>query len=393
MPAPFLSSFSDIIDYLSTQSGSGATTPEQRDVRQACYRAYQKIGTAEDWAFYKRAYRVLLQEPYDTGTVAFDFTGGTYERQLTLSGGTWPAWAAYGKVLIGDVLHEVEARKSNSVITLAEANNPLQDVSSTSYTLIRTSYDMPGDYRGSWEPIDENRQSRCYVSPSEWQAMERIWPDMTTAFNWTVLPSENSYATWSLRTHGYPSELETLDFLYQGRPRPIKYTGYETNSRAGTVTITGGTTTVTGTSTQFTAAMIGSLLRVSSDTAQYPTGIADLNPWSEQKVITAVASTTSLTVDSAFASSYSATKYIVADPIDVDEDLYELLVAAAEMEFARIRKSDRIGVASQIYEKTLRRCLETNSKRRGHLQAQGHIFMPWTGTDSSDRAVHPEPYA
>ena len=31
---------------------------------------------------------------YLTGTVAYDHQGGTYDRLLTLTDGTWPAWAA-----------------------------------------------------------------------------------------------------------------------------------------------------------------------------------------------------------------------------------------------------------------------------------------------------------
>lgn len=383
MPSPFVSTYGDLVDYLCISAGSGATSPAQREARTAVFRAYQHLGAQHDWAFYKRAYRVQMTAPYSTGTLTYDHTGGAHERLVTFStalSSTVQGWVAGGKLVINDVVHEVAALKSSTTVTLSEALNPGADVAAgTSFTLYRTSYDMPGDFRGAWDPTDEDALTSAYVPPENWHALERIEPTTSTPWVWTVLPSENSYAQWSLRIHGYPDAAESLDFMYQGRGRPLRFTGYETNSRAGTIAASAGGTTVTGTSTAFSSAMIGSLLRVSSSTTTHPTGLGDLNPWDEQKVITAVASTTSLTVDSAFANAYSGVKYVVSDPLDVDEDLYELLVAAAELEFAKICRHERIGICIGVYKSAKKIALENNSKRQASLQATAPIFTLWTG--------------
>lgn len=65
-----------------------------------------------------------------------------------------------------------------------------------------------------------------------------------------------------------------------------------TNATAGTVAVTNGSTTVTGTGTNFTAAMVGGGFIKTGDTASYK--------------ITAVASTTSLTLGSAYSGTTSS---------------------------------------------------------------------------------------
>jgi len=397
MPTPALYTFADLVDALCINSQSGATEAGQRDVRMACVNAYRLMGSESDWGFYKRAWRIHLQAPYSTGTLAFDFTGGAHERLVTFStslSSAVQAWVYSGRLLISDQMYEVESLKSSTTVTLTEGQNPGADASSgTSFTLLRSSYDMPGDFRGAWTPIDNDRRGYTYVPPQDWQKIDRLFPTNTTPLYWTVMPSENSYGAWSLRVHGYPSETASLDFMYQGRPRPIRYTGYETNSRAGTVTISAGATTVTGTSTAFHSGMIGSIIRVSSDTSTDPTGIGDLNPWAEQKVITAVSSTTALTVDSAFASAYTATKYNVSDPLDVDESLYDLVLAGADMELARIRRHERLGVCIGVYKNRRTMALENDSTFRERQFADAPIY-PWGGGyDPAWRNFHPEAYS
>lgn len=378
MAAPFLASYQDLLDELCVATGGGATSPEQRDVRMACQRAYTHLGDIHNWLFYKRAYRIFMSAPYSTGTVSFDLTGGANERQLTLSGGTWPTWARQGKVIISDVVYDVAERVSDTILTLDPVLNPGADVASTSYTLMRTTYAMPFDFKGMYSPQDEDQIRAAYISPVAWHDLERSLPTQTDTFFWTVMPSPDAYATWVLRTWGYPSTAESLDFMYQGRPRPIKRTGYETSSRAGTVTLTTNTS-VTGNSSAFTSDMVGSLLRVTPSTTVYPTGIGDLNPWTEQKVITAYSSASALTVDSTWESTYTTVLYTVSDPVDVDQSLWNFLLATAKLYLWEMRGNDRIKVAEEIYRRERALAIENNSKNMEDHWASGEIWTPWSG--------------
>ena len=382
MSAPFLSSYQDLLDELCVATGGGSTSPEQRDVRMACQRAYTHLGDIHNWLFYKRAYRVYLSAAYSTGTITYDHTGGASERLVTLAGtgAEFPSWARQGKIIIDDVVHDVAELLSNTTLTLDATLNPQADVAAgTSYTLMRTTYAMPFDFKGMYAPQDENQIRASYISPIAWHDLERSLPTQTDTFFWTVMPSPDAYGGWVLRTWGYPSTAETLDFLYQGRPRPIKRTGYETSSRAGTVTLSTNTS-VTGTGSSFASDMVGSLIRVTTSTTVYPTGVGDLSPWTEQKVITTYTSGTALVVDSSWAASYTTVLYTVSDPVDVDHSLWNLLVATAKKYLWEMRGNDRINVADEIYRRELRLAKENDCKNMEDHWAGGVIWAPWSGS-------------
>lgn len=380
MAAPFLATYQDLIDELCVSTGGGATSPEQRDVRMACQRAYTHLGDLHNWLFYKRAYRVYLSAAYSTGTITYDHTGGSSENLVTLASGTWPSWARNGKLIIGTVVHDVAERLSDTTITLDPTLNPQADVAAgTSYTLVRTTYDMPFDFKGMFDPQDEDQVRACYLSPHAWHDLERSLPTQTDTFYWTVMPSPDTYGAWTLKTWGYPSTAETLDFMYQGRPRPIKRSGYETSSRAGTVTLAASGNSVTGNSSSFASDMVGSILRVTSSTSTYPTGFGDLNPWTEQKVITTYTSATSLAVDSNWDSTYTTVLYTVSDPCDVDHSLWNLLVATAKMFLWEMRGNDRYGNAVGLYRRELSLAKENNYKNMENHWASGTVWRPWYG--------------
>lgn len=385
MPAPFLSTYQDIVDFCVIQSRGGGSDVEQRDVRAAAFLAYQKLGGIHDWQFYRKIHRVQLEGSYSTGTVAYDHTGGTYERQLTLTTGTWPSWAASGRLIIDDVVYEVERRISDSVVTLDATFTPQADITAgETYTLIRTSYDMPWDFRGSWEGVDENAYQPHYVSPEEWNAVDRIYPTTTSVWYFTILPSVDAYATWRLVVHGYPSTDETLDFLYQGRPRPIRYTGYETKCR-GTFAATAGAATVTGSGTSFDSTMIGSIFRTST-TSTAPTGIYDLNPWNEQKTIVSVTSTTVLTVDTVFSDTYSADAFVISDPLDIDENLNQALIALTRAELSKIRTAETWPKDDDFAMRAVRMAMECEPRPK-HARWSSSVWSPPMSGTSFDHAT------
>lgn len=76
---------------------------------------------------------------YNTGTVSYDHTGGSSERLVTLSGGSWPAWLDTDCALtIAGVRYAIASVNSSTVLQLGAdsstkaANNPGSDVGSTS---------------------------------------------------------------------------------------------------------------------------------------------------------------------------------------------------------------------------------------------------------------------
>lgn len=87
----------------------------------------------------------IVADTYSTGTVAYDHTGGANERQLTLSGGTWPTWAKLpGRVFINDDWYALNTRVSDTVVTLTSGDNPGSDIAAGASYFAEQTYDNVG---------------------------------------------------------------------------------------------------------------------------------------------------------------------------------------------------------------------------------------------------------
>lgn len=96
------------------------------------------------WSFLQPRLSVLFNAPYDTGTVAI--ASGI----VTLTGGTWPSWAADGYLVVDGVGYTVASRTSNSVIVLDDTTVTVS--SGAEYTLQQWQYTLPDDFGGFVEP-------------------------------------------------------------------------------------------------------------------------------------------------------------------------------------------------------------------------------------------------
>lgn len=207
MPAP---TYAQLIDYLIVSSFGGPQDAEQKDIKQAIIRSYDELTTMRDWAYYHVHGRIILQAPYATGTVT---SSGT---TVTLTGGTWPSWAATGAYLkVGEEICRVATRTSGSVVVLDSGLSLKADVASQPFTLYRSVYALPSNFRNMDEPSDEyNWWSGLYVTPDEAMKIERVSNSSGEPYHWTVIPDPGGTG-WAIKLIGYPTKLETLDFTYR----------------------------------------------------------------------------------------------------------------------------------------------------------------------------------
>lgn len=350
MAAPDLITYQDLVDHLLRHGAGGAQDAVSVGIYGAIQTAYRDLLYGRTWNYYYAQYEIPLVAPYSTGTVEFDYTGGAYERVLTLTTGTWPTWAAYGKVVIAGIIYDVEDRKSNSQITLTSNSNPGADVSSgTSYSLYRTTYTLPPDYRGSFSPVLESSQGQLkYITPDQWTQLEISNRTPGQTANWTLLGDPNLYASMAIVVHPATATAERMRFVYQRAPRQLRYHSYGAE-RTGTVTVSAGGTAVTGSSTLFTADHIGSVLRFGT-TSDVPTGMAGLNIYKEQQTISAVGSATGLTLASAITNAYTSVKYTISDPIDVYPGAINALFRGIEYQFAIFNRLPNVDKAYSLYK-------------------------------------------
>lgn len=332
--------FEDIVQAVLDSHDVDRTGLNLRRARRAVIKAYTSLPQRHAWSYYYRQRLIQTVDDYGTGTVDFDYTGGSYELQLTLTGGTWPSWAAFGRVIIGSVHYDVDDRKSDTVLTLTASSNPGEDLTGQSYTLYRDAYPLPADFgvlSRLWDiaagfPVHMVDEVQQHVA---WQRLDRNPGQPRRA----AIRGTGKYQGLREIVFGPPpSTATTYDLFYQARPRPLTIDDYST----GTVAVSAAGTTVTGTNTAFPSNCAGSIIRFSSGGTKPSSVVGSLdgadNPLVFQDVIKSYTSATSIELMSgAPVAIASGSGFVISDPLDIEWNImYEALRLAAEAEFSRL---------------------------------------------------------
>jgi hypothetical protein len=343
----------DLVESLIAASFGGPQDAEQRDIRSAVHRAYNELTTIRDWAYYSVHGRIVTSPSYTAGTIGI--TSGA----VTLSGGSFATAgvtadnARYWTIRTGDRSCPLASYSSATAVTLDSQFSGIDVPAGASYTLFRTVYPLPDDFRNMDEPSDEyNWWSGLYVTPDEAMKIERVSNSSGEPYHWTLI-KDPAGSGWAIKLVGWPTSRETIDFTYRRSARPIRYSGHEAALRQGTISRTG--TAVTGSGTAFSAAWAGSVLRVASG-SQAPGPIESLYPYISESLIAAVGSTTALTTADS-GTIASSTGYLVTDPIDIAPHMYSAMESCCDYWLARIRNQNP-DKAFQMAQRDLRLAFE-----------------------------------
>jgi hypothetical protein len=335
MALPEVYTFCDAVDALIDVSQTYGRAAPQSVLRRAVRAARDEIIAAHQWPFLLANGRVLLRARQTTGTVVYDHTGGTSERQLTLTGATWPeAWVADAAVRFDDMVCDVQEYVDSTNIILDSVMNPGQDVASTSYVLYPRWYPLPNDFGSIVRVAEESSWKLGHeLSMAEMMARDKYVTGGGDPAYYAIGPTQDQLGSMALHLHIPSDTTEPIDFLYRRRFRDLRYSGHNAAEFAGTISVTAGSATVTGSSTSFESGMVNSILRISSSTAK-PTGLEGVNAWAEQRVIKSVASSESLTLDANVATTRSARKYVISDPVDLGTGGWQAFLACAAKHWA-----------------------------------------------------------
>lgn len=213
----------------AASSGTGLTTSELTAYAQRMFYDHQgskadtlyleivndaadMLAAERDWPWYHRVGVIDFVAPYDTGTIAI--TSGT--KIVTLTGGTWPTWAASGELVIDGQLYDVSTRDSDTQLTLTNDYNGTT-LTAESYNLAQWAYDLPAQMMRLDRPL-----------------FGRDWPWGGTAVDLTALEiSRDQYQQglqapdlWAIRENKiyvwpYPSQARNVRILYWIRPTPV----------------------------------------------------------------------------------------------------------------------------------------------------------------------------
>ena len=169
------------------------------------------LATSAEWESLVSTYEIALNGYYQTGTVAA--TNGS--TTLTLTGGTWPAWAADGEVSIDGVLYRVYARTSDTVLTLAKSYVG-DTATGLTYTLYCASYALPEDLIRFGEPIIDNFLSDA--TRVGYTQIEKLKREYSRSNSW---PEYWAMASGRLWTFPFQSEDRLAAFAYYRRPAEL----------------------------------------------------------------------------------------------------------------------------------------------------------------------------
>jgi len=353
---PEVFTFADALDALqdfATGRASVSAAIQRRCVRAA----YRKVLTAHDWSFLKVKGGLRVYAPQTDGTIAFDLTGGVYERQVTLTDATWPAWIEDAALRIGDVVCDVEEYKSATVVTLDAALNPGADVAAgTSYSAYPRWYALPNDFGQMIAVIGEPTWGTIQPVPySDPIALDQYGVGTGGTCRYAIGAAPDRYGQMAIFAQPPFDANGVLNFVYRKKARDLRYSGYNSGEYAGTVSVTAGLPTVTGVATTFESGMVGSIFRISA-TASRPTGLEGINAWAEQRVVAAVAiGGLSLTLDANIATTRAAKGYVISDPIELEGAVWEAFLRACEEQYAAHRGVKDLPAIAALAEEALRR--------------------------------------
>lgn len=285
-----------------------------RLARRAVDTVYRDLPYKYDWKYYHRRATFETVASYSTGTIAFDYTGGSSERLVTLSSGTFPSWAKFGRIIISDVAYRIAENPSTTTLTLYEEDNPGEDVASgTSYTLYRSEYPLPADFRRNFKLFDTTDELEIpLVGFGESQQLQIGVEKTPNTPRCAYIRNTGDYmGVWSVEFMPPPSAARTYDLSYEAKPRDILTASYIT----GTVSTSGATATFSASGLP-ASVLPGAVVRFSAD-ATAVTNKFGTNPFIEQRVLVSKTSATVWTLDQALTTDATADAYQVSDPIDV----------------------------------------------------------------------------
>jgi len=191
--------------------GAQADTKIKQAVNDALDKLAQDVGANGNW--YTRRGYLSIKEPYQTGTIALAQDATT----CVLTGGTFPTWAANGRLYInGQPLIAVAARTDGTNLVLSAGWGG--ETGSYSYVLSLDNYAMESN---SYEFMGlMNGQSWPYMAGAV--SVERLWELQNAVTNLSQRAAW-CYAIANNRMHlyPYPSEDAQVAYIYRARPAPL----------------------------------------------------------------------------------------------------------------------------------------------------------------------------
>jgi len=275
---------------------------------------------------------------------------------------TWPSWVAYGHLHAGK---QSFAILSTDATTATMDNMP--DGTYTNVKLDQIFIPLPDDFRRRGSLSDGDDYIPIVDVPA---GILQSWQDYYDWVRSAASPRVFAAISGDQRFQGelllaiWPpyAEAAKLSLFYERYPGRIDY------NRAGTGQATTSSTTVTAPASTFVDEHVGATINFSNGTsADWTSPLADPTTFLAQRVITAVASGTTATIDAALTDDIggAGNTFYISDILDVmPGPMTDAFLRLAEYELTRASKSDKAPVKFMEFRQQLEIAMTDDSRYR-----------------------------
>lgn len=383
--------YQDAVEYLTDQFDVDHAGRIQRNCRRAVEEAYRELPQQAYWSCFRRHAIINTVASQTTGSIAYTHS----TRTVTLTGTTFPADAAKYRLIIDSAHYDIESYTDSTNVVLLSTSNPGADVSSgTEYTLYKSEYSLPSTFRRALGLIDiDNGRAIRIITDSEEQSLQYLSQGTpgTPVFA-CIRNTGEATGGLSVVFNCPPSSAKGYDLLFDAIPRPfVLAEKYST----GTVSVSSASTSLTGSSTSFPSNCAGCVIRLSVNDSDEPTGpygalLNDQdvdNPYAFQTIVQTRSSATALVLQEAADAAYSAVKYTLSDPIDIEDGaMFTAFLRLAEHKYSRLARMDHKAI--MFYEQEAMKALilarENDNRVIGKMSTFPIDYLPGTVTNGNN---------
>lgn len=183
-------------------------------IKSAVHDALDMVSSERTWPWLLRRAYLTLRQPYTTGSLTV--TNG--DATVTLATGTWPSWAASGRLFFNSQIIDVASRTNGTTIELATEWGG-ETASGVGYILFQNEYELPDDLWAFHAALPGERWlwGSDPVSPLELFQAENafIYGDQ--------FPSIHTVHAGALAVWPYPSSANSLAYTYWARPARLTF--------------------------------------------------------------------------------------------------------------------------------------------------------------------------
>jgi len=167
---------------------TGFTSDQQSDIGDCLNDGLRRVYAAHNWSFLRPLADVVTTAPYATGTVTI--ASGV----VTLTGGTFPSWAASGVLKVSNRYYSVASRGSDTQITLDDTSVTV--ASAASFQLARPEIALDATF----DSVSNDSDLTYYPSAESWYPPVKWRHDATIRHLEGTNPEFDRPVFYSVRT-------------------------------------------------------------------------------------------------------------------------------------------------------------------------------------------------